>query len=294
MENIKYCKNCGKEHNGTFGSGIYCSSRCSHQFAGKMATSHNKSKIGEKFPRKEYICDICGQKFLGLDNYRAHKSKCTNKHIAKGDWSCPFCNEIFKTRELLEIHRAELHKGMKIKQHKNKIDFICEFCKKEFKNKNKEYKTIHQNHCEMNPNRVLFKGHKHTEEEKKRLSEIAKKNNFGGWHSSKRINYNGITLDSSYELLLAQDLDKNNIKWERPKPILYKLRNEEHRYYPDFYLSELNIYVDTKNDYLINNINPRFGITDKEKIKLVEEQNNIRIIILDKDNLSWESLNKLL
>lgn len=131
---------------------------------------------------------------------------------------------------------------------------------------------------------------RHSEETKKKLSEAAKRNNFGGWHTSKTFNYKGIKLDSSYEVKFAEDLDKNNIKWERPKPLLYKLNGEEHRYYPDFFLPDYNVFVDTKNDYLINNVNPRFGITDVEKIHLVEQQNQVKIYILDKDNLSWSNL----
>lgn len=138
------------------------------------------------------------------------------------------------------------------------------------------------------------KGRKHTEEYKKKMSELAKKNGFGGWHTSRSIEYNGIKLDSTYEVTFAKDLDNNNIKWERPKPFLYKLNGIEHRYYPDFFLPDYNVFVDTKNDYLIHRVNPKFGITDVEKIHLVEQQNNIKIYILDKNNLSWSSLNLLL
>lgn len=112
----------------------------------------------------------------------------------------------------------------------------------------------------------------------------------GGFHTSRTFEYNGIKLDSSYEVTFAQDLDKNNIKWERPKPLLYKLNGVDHRYYPDFYLPEYDVYVDTKNDYLINRVNPKFGITDVEKINLVMEQNKVKIYILDKNNLMWSSL----
>ena len=138
------------------------------------------------------------------------------------------------------------------------------------------------------------KGRKHTEETKKKLSELAKKRGFGGWHTSRSFDYNGIRLDSSYELRFAEDLDKNKIKWSRPKPLLYRLNGEEHRYYPDFYLDDYDVYVDTKNDYLINHVNPKYGITDVEKINLVSQQNNVKIYILDKDNLLWSSLNLLL
>lgn len=134
---------------------------------------------------------------------------------------------------------------------------------------------------------------RHSEETKRKLSERAKENNLGGWHTSRSFKYKGITLDSSYEVKFAEDLDKNKIKWSRPKPLLYRLNDEEHRYYPDFYLDDYDVYVDTKNDYLINHVNPKYGITDVEKIRLVSQQNNVKIYILDKNNLLWSSLNLL-
>lgn len=133
--------------------------------------------------------------------------------------------------------------------------------------------------------------HKHTEEEKKHLSECAKKNNLGGWHTSRTIEYKGIKLDSQYEYEVAKELDENQVNWERPTYFLWEDSNGlKHRYYPDFYLPDYNVYLDPKNDYLINNKSKRFGITDVEKIKLVENQNKIRIIILDKENLTWDSI----
>jgi len=43
--------------------------------------------------------------------------------------------------------------------------------------------------------------------------------------------------------------------------------------------------LDPKNDFLINNINPRIGFKDVDKIKLVEIQNSIKIFILNKEQL---------
>ena len=139
-----------------------------------------------------------------------------------------------------------------------------------------------------------YKGHPHSEKTKKHLSECAKKRKLGGWYSSKRIEYNGVILQSTYELEFAKDLDKNNISWIRPDFFLYKLNGKEHRYYPDFYIESLNVYVDPKNDFLINNDNQRLGVSDKEKINLVEKQNNIQIIILTKDELTYSDLLKKL
>lgn len=61
---------------------------------------------------------------------------------------------------------------------------------------------------------------------------------------------------------------------------------KQHRYTPDFYLPEYDIYLDPKNDYLINNINPSLGYNDVEKIKKVSTQNNIKILILDVNSLT--------
>ena len=138
-------------------------------------------------------------------------------------------------------------------------------------------------------------GHPCSEEHKAKMRDIAFRRHLGGWHTSRSIEYNGIKLDSEYELMVAKELDSNGIKWERPSYFLWADDSGiKHRYYPDFYLKEYEVYLDPKNDYLINNKSERFGITDKEKISIVEKQNGIRILILDKDHLLWENIQKLL
>lgn len=126
--------------------------------------------------------------------------------------------------------------------------------------------------------------HLQSDETKKKLSVAAKNNNLGGHTSKKRVEYNGVVLHSSYERIVAEELDKNNIKWNRPSPLKWiDETGIEHRYYADFYLLDYNIYLDPKNDYLIKK--------DEEKIKRVIEQNQVRVIVLDKNNLTWEKIN---
>ena len=43
-----------------------------------------------------------------------------------------------------------------------------------------------------------------------------------------------------------------------------------------------DVYLDPKNDYLIGK--------DSEKIKRVQEQNNITVLVLDRESLDWDSL----
>lgn len=128
-----------------------------------------------------------------------------------------------------------------------------------------------------------------SKERRQHLSEVAIRRGLGGVRQTKKILYKGVKLGSTYEVELAKDLDANNIKWNIPKRIKYfDLNNKLHYYSPDLYLPDYNIYLDPKNDFLINNINPRLGYKDSDKIKWVCEQNNIKIFILNKNQLTWK------
>ena len=105
----------------------------------------------------------------------------------------------------------------------------------------------------------------------------------GGQRKYKSHNYKGIHLDSSYELKVAMSLDEHKINWIRPTFMWYVDENgNKRRYYPDFYLPDHDVYLDPKNDYLIK--------TDTAKIQQAASQNNVRIVILDKDHLDWSSI----
>ena len=74
-------------------------------------------------------------------------------------------------------------------------------------------------------------------------------------------------------------LDSLHISWERPAPFAWA-DNEggNHRYYPDFKVGD--VYIDTKNDYLIRK--------DADKIRAVEEQNGVKIHVLSLDMITEE------
>jgi len=92
-------------------------------------------------------------------------------------------------------------------------------------------------------------GFPHTEETKKRLSEKAR--------LSKRrrlrkgtIVYQGVLLDSKWELELAKRLDDLHIDWIRPDPIEWiDEKGLVRNYFPDFYLPDYDLYLDPKNPY---------------------------------------------
>ena len=178
---------------------------------------------------------------------------------------------------------------------------MCKHCKNEFENLLLGQKIAHSKFCDKNPNkdRNLAQmektrkaanrfahnqytkaskkgeklisplkgrrtiGHAHSPETKKILSEKA----LASSHRRLKkncINYNGTLLDSTWELELAKRLDSLNIKWVRPSPL--KWTDEEgrrHNYFPDFYLPELDIYLDPKNHHAYN--------VQKKKIKILNK-----------------------
>lgn len=136
-------------------------------------------------------------------------------------------------------------------------------------------------------------GRPHYEETKEKLRKLAIENNYEEFITRRRrdfpYNKDGkvINLQSSYELETAKDLDRNHIDWNRPSSFYYIDKNGTRRkYFPDFYLKDFKIYIDTKNDYL--------AVKDKEKISLAAEQNNVRILIVTKENLKWTKIKSLI
>lgn len=120
----------------------------------------------------------------------------------------------------------------------------------------------------------------HTQATKDKLSRLAIDRGFGGKTYRNLFPYGGVILESSYELSVAKDLDRNNIRWERCSRFYWVDHTGKKRHYtPDFFLPDYDIYLDPKNDYLITQ--------DQEKIRLCSEQNDIIIYILNKNQLDW-------
>ena len=136
-------------------------------------------------------------------------------------------------------------------------------------------------------NKLKAKTMKFSTEGLKKLSDLAKSRNLGGYrpHPNKGQYYKNIWFDSKWEVDVAKSLDEHNIKWTRPKQG-FVWTDSNRKYYPDFYLCDYDVYLDPKNDYLIK----------KDQIKIFEAQkrNNIKVIMLNKQQLTWETIKTLL
>lgn len=145
---IHICENCGKEHDGSYGSGRFCCKHCRKVYIGKKSyetrLKNGTFKSGFSFSKKG-----------------------KHKRSEYGTWKCEQCNLIFETRELLHKHNHECH-----------MDHVCKFCKKECKSA--QQLGGHTLHCKKNPdyekNLMILrektgwnKGQKHTEEEIKKI-----------------------------------------------------------------------------------------------------------------------------
>ncbi len=71
------CENCGKEHNGSYGSGRFCSKKCRGQFCAKG----KKTGIKRKDP---WICDYCLCEFDSRSKLFKHKHEI---HKIKRTWN---------------------------------------------------------------------------------------------------------------------------------------------------------------------------------------------------------------
>ncbi len=214
--------------------------------------------------------------------------------------NCQYCGKLCKSKNSLAQHE------IRCKENPNKLPYLGgggwnkgltkntnDTLKKQSESLKLKYKEGYVNPRKGKPG--TFLGKHHTEETKEKIRRSAIINELGGWNRRNQIIYRDVKLGSSYEVLVAKELDKNNIKWIRPSYLLYKDNKEkEHRYYPDFYLPDYDVYLDPKNDYLLNNINKNFGYSDLQKIKWVEEQNKVKIVILNKDNLKWQFIYNLI
>lgn len=263
---MRICENpkCGKEHNGSYGSGRFCSKHCRMAYIGSKCNKNGKltgHRPFNKLPKAPY-----------------------------GTWKCKFCGLIFDTKRLLYKHYHAAHQEQLQPWHsKGTIPW----------NKGLTVKTdsrVAAGHQKLMDKYASGKlkgswcGRRHTEETKKHLSEMALKSP----HQricKKTLPYTKtdgtvVNLDSSYERIVAEWLDKHNIEWIRPEPLNWKdSKGIIHHYFPDFYLPAKNVYIDPKNEYCFK--------AQSEKVSYIKEHYD-NVIFLHSNELTNEYLSKLL
>lgn len=177
------------------------------------------------------------------------------------EFKCNYCNEVKKSKNSLTQH------SLRCKKNPNRLITYTENWDEDKKRKHSE--IMKKNH--NNKNRVLsvetikrlkstskeINKQYWTEENRKkqsiRMLEIVKSNpqsyssnNVCG--RTKIMEYNGFKLNGSWELKVAKWLDNHNIKWTNiiNVPFKYMWEDKERNYFPDFYLYDLDLYIEVK------------------------------------------------
>lgn len=96
----------------------------------------------------------------------------------------------------------------------------------------------------------------------------------------KNINYNGTTLKGSWEVKTAKWLDLQNIRWTNEcDSFEYKYKQKTHLYFPDFYLIDLDVFIEVKgykverDTYKWNSVPNKLIIIDKNSIHKLDKLN---------------------
>lgn len=115
------------------------------------------------------------------------------------------------------------------------------------------------------------------------MHEVVKKNpeSYGSSNVCGRVKieqYKGEKFHGKWEVMVAKWLDKHNIKWIRSsiKPIPYQWGKKYHLYFPDFYLPELDLYIEVKGNEVERDrckwdAVPNLVVIKLKEIKLIRE-----------------------
>jgi len=209
---IMICEQCRNEHDGSYGSGRFCSKKCRYQY-------HIKN---EQSPLGTWTCRYCGLVFetkhkLWEHYHSVHESSLGKPHNKGGRaWNRGLTKETDDRVKLgTETYKARIKSG------EITPSFLGRHHSEETKRKMSDF------HSHATFQRVCKKTQPYT----KKDGTV-------------------VMLDSSWEIKLAEILDDLNINWIRPKPVeWYDQSGKLHHYFSDFFLEDYNLYLDPKNDY---------------------------------------------
>ena len=254
------CENCGNDHDGSYGSGRFCSTHCKCSFIAKQV--------------KNRKCNFKSQE---------HRSP-------YGTWTCRYCGLIFETKQQLWKHYHAEHAGEIGQPHNKGGNAWNKGLTKETDDRLKQSGETYKRRVATGEIIPSGKGRHHTEEVRKRMSEIKRHATYQRVCKKTRpyTKKDGsiVMLDSSWEIKLAKILDDLDIAWIRPKPMeWYDSTGKVHHYFSDFFLEKYDLFLDPKNDYCF--------IAQAEKIEYVKAHYT-NVIFMHKDQLTKDFVLNLL
>lgn len=203
------CENCGNEHDGSYGSGRFCSKKCRMEFIGRKSYETRVKQGTFVSPFKTF----------------------GRKRAKPSGWKCSTCDGIFRTRrELVSHYRVEHYNGKPcISWNKGRTKETDERIAKQGRTYSENQKT--------GKTKNVWLGRHHIEESKRKIGI------HGGYREGsgrgKRGWYHGIRCDSSWELAWVIYQEEHNIEFSRFNGFFkYIFQGKTHRYHPDFQLKD--------------------------------------------------------
>lgn len=280
------CENCGKEHDGSYGSGRFCSKECAHSFSSKNTTGQLKEAkcidcgkpiyIGKRASLKtcrceecnklhnQLICNICGRK------YNKNEGGCNNDFCK--NHKLQFIKSLIKYFGFDKTKLGTLeveNEFLRIKEF-IKILYINDRITEDELRKKFNYTSGMSNFHKI-LKQLGIKTLSSKEATKlayllgRKDNEIIQNQYCCGWHTT--WNNKDVYLRSSYELDYAKELDEQKIDYEVEfKHIKYwDSQKQEYRCaIPDFYIPSINTIVEIKSNYTLDKQN----MIDKKKAYL--------------------------
>lgn len=216
---------------------------------------NNKKLIRDEYYKNPNKCLQCD---CDLDFYKKRNKFCGNScaatynNIKRGGRDEETKDKISKTlvgRTLSQETRDKILLSLSktVKFGTCKIKYTnCKICNKLFTQRNYSNKVTCSEHCRIE-------------------ASTSRKYRNG---SRKTIKYKDVTLESTWELEVAMYLDEKNIDWIRPKPLKWENKDGKNKlYYPDFYLTKYDLFLDPKNPYCMK--------IDKEKMNYISSRYKI-------------------
>ena len=219
---------------------------------------------------KKTRCNKCGYYFSNkAGNYKKHYKVCNGLYqpYIKSNGKCKWCNKKFdlskKPSNWMANHSRWCEKNPKRDKYKKSSNSGKQLNTPEARKKAIEgIRAAWKRGCYDHIDRSYWKGKKHSKETKEKMSKSASMR--PARLKTKTINYNGVILESSWELALAKRLDELKIAWIRPDPLQWiDKEGVKRKYYPDFYLLDYDLYLDPKNAYAVE--------TQKEKLDYLQK-----------------------
>lgn len=248
-----------------------------------------------------YHCQFCGKESkkptrmsLRLHEVRCEENPNRNENIKtpsrKGKYVGDEASQRTLKRRIVKERKEECKKTQ---------EFLCKFCQKDCNLGNFKSSFLslmcHESSCPYNPGRKKlsrvspsketreklskkFKGKKYSEEQKKRISNYMKKavENHPESYSScnrsraKRTIVDGVRFDSTWEIIFYYWAKEAGLNPQRCLESFSYEWQGNRKYFPDFYISSLDLYVEIKGQ-----------ATDQDRAKWSNFPKNLKVIMKD-------------